>query len=191
MVDKIFDKSHLDNTEEDKKEQKKSDLFEDMVTDEEKIDANASADDILKSMQKQIDSKSTQRKQKRLDEYNAKSATKSLLFSRIGKTIDVPIVVSDDDVLIFKIKRLSEADNADILDRSLAVKDLEEMTAEELEESNDYNYRLLERCVVEPEMTASDWKRADTALVQKLIREVTKVLSNVDDTALFDDFRKK
>ena len=37
MVDKIFDKSHLDNTEEDKKEQKKSDLFEDMVTDEEKI----------------------------------------------------------------------------------------------------------------------------------------------------------
>jgi len=189
MVDKIFNNSNLEEKEEEEK--KDVGLFDDIATEDQKIDPNASADEILKSMQEQIDSKNTQRKQKKLDEYNAKAATKSLLFSRVGKTIDVPIVVSDKDVFIFKIKRLSESDNSDILDRSLAVKDLEEMTAEELEESNNYNYRLLERCVVEPKMTATDWKKADTALVQKLIREVSKVLSNVDDTALFDDFRKK
>jgi hypothetical protein len=187
MVDKIFDKTNLD-----KKEEEPKGMFDDVeLSESEKIPENATADEILKEMQAEVDKKAKQKKQKRLDEYKSVAATKSLLFSRTGKLIDVPILINDDEIMIFKIKRLSEADNSDIIDRSLAVKNLDDMTPEELEESNEYNYRLLEKAVVEPKMTANDWKHVDTALMRELVSKITDVLGNVDDTALFEDFRKK
>ena len=95
-----------------------------------------------------------------------------------------------DDVEVFTIKRLSEAENSDILDRSLAIKSLDEMTPEELEESNNYNYRLLEKVVVEPKLTQDEWRsQVDTALVQKLVEQIMKVLTNIDDTQIFDEFQ--
>ena len=187
MVDKIFDKSNLN----EKSEDENKDIFDDVATADEQINTNATADEILKQMQDEVDKKSKQRKQKRLDEYKSVAATKSALFSRTGKLIDIPIPINDDEIMIFKVRRLSEADNSDILDRSLAVKSLENMTAEELEESNEYNFRLLERAVVEPIMTATDWKRVDTALMRELVTKISDVLSNVDDTVLYEDFRKK
>jgi hypothetical protein len=117
--------------------------------------------------------------------------SREALFSRLGKTINVPLIMDDEDVMVFKIKRLSEAENSEILDRSLAIKNLDEMTPEELEESNNYNYRLLEKVVVEPKLTQDEWRsKVDTALVQKLVEQIMKVLTNIDDTQIFDEFQK-
>ena len=63
-----------------------------------------------------------------------------------------------DDVEVFTIKRLSEAENSEIINRALAIKDPSEMTEEELEESNAYNYRLLEKIVVDPYLTQEEWR---------------------------------
>ena len=64
------------------------------------------------------------------------------------------------------------------------------MTDAELEESNQYNYRLLEKVVVEPKLTQMEWElKVDTALVQALIEQIMKVLTNVDDSARFEDFQ--
>lgn len=99
--------------------------------------------------------------------------------------------MDDESVMVFQIKRLSEAENSEILDRSLAIKNLDEMTPEELEESNNYNYRLLEKVVVQPKLTQDEWRsQVDTALVQKLVEQIMKVLTNIDDTQIFDDFQK-
>ena len=99
--------------------------------------------------------------------------------------------MDDDEVMVFKIKRLSEAENSEILDRSLAIKNLDEMTPQELEDSNNYNYRLLEKVVVDPILTQDEWRsKVDTALVQKLVEQIMKVLTNIDDTQIFDDFQK-
>ena len=88
-------------------------------------------------------------------------------------------------------KRLSEAENSEILDRSLAIKSLDEMTPQELEDSNNYNYRLLEKVVVDPVLTQDEWRsKVDTALVQKLVEQIMKVLTNIDDAEIFEDFQK-
>ena len=118
-------------------------------------------------------------------------ATKEKLFSRLGKTIDVPIIISDDELMVFKVKRLSEAENSEILDRSLAIKDIQDMTEEELEESNNYNYRLLEKVVVEPHLTQEEWRlNVDTAMVQRIVQKVMQVLTNIDDSRIFDEFQR-
>ena len=149
------------------------------------------SDDLIAQLTADSQKKSASRKKKKIEEYKATQATREVLFSRLGKTINVPVIMDDEDVMVFKIKRLSEAENSEILDRSLAIKNLDEMTPEELEESNNYNYRLLEKVVVDPVLTQDEWRsRVDTALIQKLVEQIMKVLTNIDDTHIFDEFQK-
>lgn len=149
-----------------------------------------SGEDLIAQLAADSKKRSKSRKKKKIEEYKAVRATREELFSRIGKTIDVPIIMDDETVMVFKVKRLSEAENSEILDRSLAVKDIQDMTAEELEESNNYNYRLLEKVVVEPKVSQEEWRlNVDTALVQKIVQQIMKVLTNVDDSRIFDDFQ--
>jgi hypothetical protein len=157
---------------------------------EENITANNS-DDLIAQLQADSKKRSTSQKKKKIEEYKATQATREILFSRLGKTVNVPLIMDDESVMVFKVKRLSEAENSDILDRSLAIKSLDEMTAQELEESNNYNYRLLEKVVVDPQLTQDEWRsKVDTALVQRLVEQIMKVLTNIDDTHIFDDFQK-
>ena len=159
-------------------------------TGEENIAAKTS-DELIAELQADSKKKSKSNKKKKIEEYKATQATRDLLFSRLGKTINVPLIMDDDEVMVFKIKRLSEAENSEILDRSLAIKNLDEMTPQELEDSNNYNYRLLEKVVVDPILTQDEWRsKVDTALVQKLVEQIMKVLTNIDDTQIFDDFQK-
>lgn len=149
------------------------------------------SDDLIAQLQADSQKRSTSQKKKKIEEYKATQATRELLFSRLGKTVNVPLIMDDESVMVFKVKRLSEAENSDILDRSLAIKSLDEMTAQELEESNNYNYRLLEKVVVDPQLSQDEWRsKVDTALVQRLVEQIMKVLTNIDDTHIFDDFQK-
>ena len=159
-------------------------------TGEENIAAKTS-DELIAELQADSKKKSKSNKKKKIEEYKATQATRDLLFSRLGKTINVPLIMDDDEVMVFKIKRLSEAENSDILDRSLAIKSLDEMTPQELEESNNYNYRLLEKVVVDPKLTQDEWRsKVDTGLVQKLVEQIMKVLTNIDDSQIFEEFQK-
>ena len=159
-------------------------------TGEENIAAKTS-DELIAELQADSKKKGTSRKKKKLEEYKATQATRDLLFNRLGKTINVPLIMDDDTVMVFKIKRLSEAENSEILDRSLAIKSLEDMTPQELEDSNNYNYRLLEKVVVDPALTQDEWRsKVDTALVQKLVEQIMKVLTNIDDSQIFEDFQR-
>ena len=157
---------------------------------EKKITATK-PDELIAELQAESKKRNTSRKKKKIEEYKATQATRDLLFSRLGKTINVPLIMDDDEIMVFKIKRLSEAENSDILDRSLAIKSLDEMTPQELEESNNYNYRLLEKVVVDPKLTQDEWRsKVDTALVQKLVEQIMKVLTNIDDSQIFEEFQK-
>lgn len=157
---------------------------------EAQIEAQNS-DDLIAQLQADSKKRSASQKKKKVEQYQATQATRDLLFSRLGKTINVPLIMDDDNVMVFKIKRLSEAENSEILDRSLAIKSLDEMTPQELEDSNNYNYRLLEKVVVDPVLTQDEWRsKVDTALVQKLVEQIMKVLTNIDDAQIFDEFQK-
>lgn len=149
------------------------------------------ADDLLAELQADSQKKSQARKKKKIEEYKVVQATREMLFNRKGQSINVPIIMDDDEVWNFKVKRISEAENSEILDRSLAVKSLDEMTPEELDASNDYNYRLLALAVVDPQLTEDEWKSAvDTPMAQKIVEQLMKVLTNVNDSGIFDDFQK-
>lgn len=156
----------------------------------EGVNKSDNTDDLIAELMADSKKKQKSRKKKKIEEYQAVQATREALFSRLGKTINVPVIMDDDEVMVFKIKRLSEAENSEILDRSLAIKSLEDMTPEELEESNNYNYRLLEKVVVDPQLTQDEWKSGvDTALVQKIVEQVMKVLTNIDDSQIFEEFQ--
>lgn len=149
-----------------------------------------SGEDLIAQLTAEAAQKSKTRKKKKISEYKAVRATREALFNRLGKTIDVPIIMDNEEVMVFTVKRLSEAENSEIIDRQLAIKDIRDMTADELEESNNYNYRLLEKVVVEPKLSQQEWRlNVDTALVQKVVEQVMKVLTNIDDSEIFSEFQ--
>jgi len=177
---------------------KEKKIFGADVTEESKQKANdgsaditaETSDELIAQLTAEASQKSSSRKKKKLEDYQATRATREDIFSRLGKNIDIPIKMNDNEVKVFTIRRLSEAENSEILDRSLAIKNMQDMTDAELEESNQYNYRLLEKVVVEPKLTQMEWElKVDTALVQALIEQIMKVLTNVDDSARFEDFQ--
>lgn len=150
-----------------------------------------SGEELLKQLVEDSQKRSASRKKKKIEEYKATRATRDKLFNRLGRTIELPIIMDDNEVLVFQMKRLSEADNSEILDRSLAIKDIQDMTPEELEESNNYNYRLLAKVIIDPVLTEEEWRlNVDTALVQKLVQKVMQVLTNIDDSKVFDEFQR-
>lgn len=177
---------------------KEKKVFGAEVNEEEKIeekDGSAditaqTSDELIAELTAEASKKSTSRKKKELKDMEVTRATREDIFSRIGKTIDIPIKMNDNEVKVFTMKRLSEAENSQILDRTLAVKDARQMTEAELEESNKYNYRLLATVIVEPKLTEIEWEyKADTAITNALMEQVLKILTNVDDSVRFEDFQ--
>ena len=162
----------------------------------EKIDGvytvtETSTEDLLNRLKADSKKRSDNRKKKKIEDYKVHRATKESLFNRLKDTIEIPIIMGPDDVEVFTIKRLSEAENSEIINRALAIKDPSEMTEEELEESNAYNYRLLEKIVVDPYLTQEEWRlQVPTAIVQELLQKSMRVLTNIDDSSIFDEFQK-
>lgn len=155
------------------------------------ISGEESGQELISKLMKDSKKRSDSRKKKKIDEYKVHRATRESLFKRLGQTIEIPIIMNDDEVEVFQIKRLSEAENSEIIDRVLAIKDPTEMTEEELEESNAYNYRLLEKVVVDPYLTQEEWRlKVPTAIVQTLMTKIMQVLTNIDDSKVFEDFQK-
>lgn len=178
---KVFGAKDVPKENEDKKEEQ-----EQLKT----LEGN-SGQDLLNQLMSDSKKRSDSRKKKKIEEYKVHRATRESLFKRLGQTIEIPIIMNDDEVEVFQIKRLSEAENSEIIDRVLAIKDPTEMTEEELEESNAYNYRLLEKVVVDPYLTQEEWRlKVPTAIVQTLMSKIMQVLTNIDDSKVFEDFQK-
>lgn len=197
MENSIFDKTNIqdDDKKVEVKAPKKADFLKDEAAKDEHatiVDPDSDPLELLEMMKKKSQKTSIKKQEKKIDEYKHTMATKAKLFSRMQEKIIIPIIINEDEVLDFEIQRLSESENAEILNRKLAMKNLSEMTAEELEESNEYNYRLLEKVVTNPQLSFEEWRdNADTALVQELVGKVMDVLTNIDDTVVYDDFKKK
>lgn len=157
----------------------------------QEVSGEESGKQLISKLMQDSKKRSDSRKKKKIEEYKVHRATRESLFKRLGQTIEIPIIMNDDEVEVFQIKRLSEAENSEIIDRVLAIKDPAEMTEEELEESNAYNYRLLEKVVVDPYLTQEEWRlKVPTAIVQTLMSKIMQVLTNIDDSKVFEDFQK-
>ena len=157
---------------------------------EHQIIAN-NADELLAELTADSKKKSDSKKKKKIEDYKVVQATREMLINRKGQVLNVPVVIDNETAWNFKVRRISEAENSDILDRTLAVKRLDEMTPEELDASNEYNFRLLALSVVEPELTAEEWESTvDAPLARKTVEQISKVITDVNANGIFDDFQK-
>ena len=157
---------------------------------EHQIIAN-NADELLAELAADSKKKSDSKKKKKIEDYKVVQATREMLINRKGQVLNVPVVIDNETAWNFKVRRISEAENSDILDRTLAVKRLDEMTHEELDASNEYNFRLLALSVVEPELTAEEWESTvDAPLARKIVEQISKVITDVNANGIFDDFQK-
>lgn len=159
-------------------------------TGEHQITAN-NADELLAELTADSKKKSDNKKKKKIEDYKVVQATREMLINRKGQILNVPVIIDNETAWNFKVRRISEAENSDILDRTLAVKRLDEMTPEELDASNEYNFRLLALSVVEPELTAEEWESTvDAPLARKIVEQISKVITDVNANGIFDDFQK-
>lgn len=137
--------------------------------------------------------------QKAKEEYEEKKtsnlkkivATRDILFSRFNKLIDIPIKFTDPESgeevqLVFKMKRLSEAENNHLLNHELIGKKISDLTEDEYQESIKFKRNVLASTVVEPKLTADEWAyQVDNAMASEIFDKVQQALIEVNDAEIF------
>lgn len=137
--------------------------------------------------------------EKQFENFKTITATRDLLFNRVQETVSVyvPMIVDmknpETGVIEktpvraeFKVKRLTEAENTHILNHKLIGKEIADMTDEEYVQSAQFRSKILEKAVVEPQLTSREWQNnCSNADITALYDEVNKVLTEADDVSLF------
>lgn len=126
------------------------------------------------------------------------TATRDLLTGRMKKIIPVYVKIVEDVrhrdgtispeliELEFKVRRLTETQVNHLINHRLVNKLESEMTDEEYQESTEFRSNFLESVVVDPQITAEEWRNEiDAPVLTAVFGEVSKVLNSVDDTSLF------
>lgn len=164
----------------------------------------ASPEEVLNAMKNEGMSEGARKKkeqyeEKKLNDFRTVTATRDLLLGRVKKpiTVTIPIVTDVPDEQTgemiqeainaeFKVKRLTEAENTHLLNHKLIGKDLADMTDEEYLQSSQFRSKLLATAVVDPQLTAEQWRNdVDNALTMSLYEEVNKILTESDDVSRF------
>ena len=121
-------------------------------------------------------------------------ATRELLSKRRNQLHEIKIPISLDEVLIFKAKRMSERDRARLNKINFAQfgSDWSKLSQKQLDEISNQAYEVMAEMVVDPKMTVDEWKEfADVALLNELSTTVSKLSTEVSDSFLIEDFKKK
>ena len=178
---------------------------EGLVSDEEYLGGKgASPQEVIDAMKAEGMTQGAQEKQeeyekKTYENFKTITATRDLLFSRVEETvpIKIPMVVDMKNPETgkiektpvnaeFKVKRLTEAENTHILNHKLIGKEIADMTDEEYVQSSQFRSKVLEKAVVEPQLSAKEWQNnCSNADISAIYDEVNKILTEVDDISLF------
>ena len=178
---------------------------EGLVSDEEYLGGKgASPEEVIAAMKAEAMpqgaiEKEEEYQEKQFENFKTITATRDLLFNRVQETVSVyvPMVVDMRNPETgkiektpvkaeFKVKRLTEAENTHILNHKLIGKEIADMTDEEYVQSSQFRSKVLEKAVVEPQLSAREWQNnCSNADITALYDEVNKVLTEADDVSLF------
>ena len=178
---------------------------EGLVSDEEYLGGKgASPQEVIDAMKAEGMTQGAQEKQeeyekKTYENFKTITATRDLLFSRVQETvpIKIPMIVDMKNPetgkiektpvnVEFKVKRLTEAENTHILNHKLIGKEIADMTDEEYVQSSQFRSKVLEKAVVEPQLSAKEWQNnCSNADISAIYDEVNKILTEADDVSLF------
>ena len=178
---------------------------EGLVSDEEYLGGKgASPQEVIDAMKAEGMTQGAQEKQeeyekKTYENFKTITATRDLLFSRVQENvpIKIPMIVDMKNPetgkiektpvnVEFKVKRLTEAENTHILNHKLIGKEIADMTDEEYVQSSQFRSKVLEKAVVEPQLSAKEWQNnCSNADFSAIYDEVNKILTEADDVSLF------
>lgn len=120
--------------------------------------------------------------------------TKEALSRRKNAIHEIEIEVADDEVFVFKAKRMSERDRSRLnkINFGKFGADWENLTQEQIEELSNQAYVVMSEVIVEPKLDVEEWKElADVALLNQLSQMVSKLSTEVNDAVLIEAFKKK
>ena len=123
--------------------------------------------------------------ERKIEDLRKSVATRDMLFSRLQKKIpiEVPIVADDgeEEILVFYARRLSDAENNHLLNHHLIGRELSDLTTEEYQESMQFRSKTLASAIIEPKLTAQEWRNeVDNALSLAIFEKVQKIIAEVD-----------
>lgn len=164
----------------------------------------ASPEEVIAALKKEGDSEGTKKikedyEEKKIEDLITITATRDLLFNQANETIPVYVKTSvpkkDEETgkvrrvpvkAKFMVKRLTESENTHLLNHKLIGKEISDMTDEEYIDSSHFRSKMLEAAVVEPYLTAEQWRtQVPNGIVNDLYDQVNKVQTSSDDSELF------
>jgi hypothetical protein len=116
-------------------------------------------------------------------------ATKEKLASRVARRFDVRVDVGDNEVYVFKARRLSEKERVTMNNVRRNIADPSMLTDEEYDILQKQGYELLSIVIVEPPMSVEEWEEVDLALVQVLLEKISVLQYEANDAKVIDDLR--
>lgn len=178
---------------------------EGLVSDTEYLGGEgASPQEVIDAMKNEGMSEGAQKNKEEFEEqqyenFRVVTATRDLLLNRVRQTVPiyVPMIVSEIDPQTgelkevpirakFEARRLTEAENTHILNHKLIGKEIKDMSDEEYRESSHFRSNLLSKCIVNPQMSAEEWRtQCDNATLGKVYDEYNKILTETDDVSRF------
>ena len=143
-------------------------------------------DDLLKRAEGIVEKKKVQAKQIK--------ATKDSLIGRAKKTHPIPVVTGEEEdgtpiETIFQARRLTPRERANMKLLNVDTENLASLSEEELNDIEDQGYELLSTVIIEPKLTADEWKDVDIALTQDLTNKAMALQSLANDAAAVEFFQ--
>lgn len=150
-------------------------------------------DEDLKSLQPEAEKNQEEFQTYRQEKLKRTFVTKADLVRRKEQPLEIEVDVGDE-VFIFKVRRMSERERAQLNQLNFAKfgGDWDQLTAEEMQQVADQGYRVMAAMIIEPDMSVEEWKDiADVALLNYLSTRVAKMSTEVNDAILIEEFKKK
>lgn len=116
-------------------------------------------------------------------------ATKEKLASRVARRFNVKVDAGDNEVLVFKARRLTEKERVTMNNVRRNIADPSLLTDEEYDILQKQGYELLSIVIVEPSMTVEEWEAVDLALVQSLLEKISILQYEPSDAKVIDELR--
>lgn len=178
---------------------------EGLVSDTEYLGGEgASPQEVIDAMRNEGMSEGAQKnkeefEEKQYENFKVVTATRDLLLNRVQQVVSiyVPMIIKEfnpqtqkeEEIPIkaeFKARRLTEAENTHVLNHKLIGKEIKDMTDEEYRESSHFRSNLLSKAIVDPKMTAEEWRtQCDNATLSNVYDEYNKILTETDDVSRF------
>lgn len=127
------------------------------------------------------------RKEERAKEY---FATKDDLLNHSQRKFTVKITVDREEdgtpqVMKFKVRRLTQEERIQMeAIRPINPFAPQDADPEDLVKAEDQGYEVLSKVVVEPQLTADEWRKLDVALTVQLIQKISLLQSETNDADL-------